>query len=960
MKKFLTVLLVIAVMFTFSFSSAMAKVEDYDSTLAKTHFDKAIADAKDGVEISLTAENAEVGKYFIDYDTIKAKKDEIWTEVERAERYGDVAAYVGNGGGNSLDNFLNATTKDDSDEGNAFKYDITMDLVKAQFEADKQEALDILNSLSTAEFSDKEMSSDIKTSIKGNNGDAYYTDTCRTYAEHVKHLISDAIKNVKDSDKNVNEDSIESYESAYETIYGSGVKALKIEKVGDSEDYDTDDESLVIEKFYEGSGEEKVGLGTYELNDDFVLWGSEKNTNSGEENYLETFKTAWVDGNDATTNAEIAKVKANIAVAYANYIRTSNADLDYAKNAKAILDYLADQEVTLETSSGQGIDLDAVFSTTEDAATAKSAIEEIESFEAKANSYATEKDSTGALVRDAEDVADLVTGAKIYTYASVYGINEDNWQKIDNWKDAGEALAAIANLYISLDSEELAYEKKVRETRVEEFLADAKENGTYYEKEYREIEAILAEYLNKVNAVTDLKDVDRYDKDYLGVETAGDLKEIAVGSGNNGYVGDYKTKAEVKKYVQDATTLDASAVSYADLVNQAITKSGSKFYLGNGGALISGNKSEQDYAKLYDALADMVGATDARTKASIEALSGQIVAMVQTLPTVDTVADAEDAYKDAIDALPTTAKIGDKALIDAAIKAVDDYEALSAADAEKDGLETAVMQYAYAFRNEMDAKAKAVSTTDKAANDTIVDEIDAFIDAYEDYADEGGVEKVFKDNGGVYQTSDLKKLTTNLDNIKSTAKTAVKNAVNSIPVTANLTEKDKATVENARKLYDAYVAEYTDYTDYAVTEGTCRNGFAAGQLASEFATLAKAEASLGMNYSPIENAKAYVQDLKIKARSAKTSKGIKVTVSADVQSLLNDGFTVEYKFYRSTKSNAKYGTAKIVKTENTYLNTAGTKGTKYYYKAKLVVKDKNGTVVATTPLTQCLYACRTF
>ena len=80
-----------------------------------------------------------------------------------------------------------------------------------------------------------------------------------------------------------------------------------------------------------------------------------------------------------------------------------------------------------------------------------------------------------------------------------------------------------------------------------------------------------------------------------------------------------------------------------------------------------------------------------------------------------------------------------------------------------------------------------------------------------------------------------------------------------------------------------------------------------------------------MNYNPVANAKAYVQDLKIKARSAKTSKGVKVTVSADVESLLDGGFTVEYKFYRSTKSNAKYGT-----------------------------------VVATTPLTQCLYACRRF
>ena len=50
----------------------------------------------------------------------------------------------------------------------------------------------------------------------------------------------------------------------------------------------------------------------------------------------------------------------------------------------------------------------------------------------------------------------------------------------------------------------------------------------------------------------------------------------------------------------------------------------------------------------------------------------------------------------------------------------------------------------------------------------------------------------------------------------------------------------------------------------------------------------------------------------------------------------------------------------ITKTTGTYTNTKGVKGTKYYYKAKLVVKNAEGEVVATTPLTQCLYATRTF
>ena len=43
-----------------------------------------------------------------------------------------------------------------------------------------------------------------------------------------------------------------------------------------------------------------------------------------------------------------------------------------------------------------------------------------------------------------------------------------------------------------------------------------------------------------------------------------------------------------------------------------------------------------------------------------------------------------------------------------------------------------------------------------------------------------------------------------------------------------------------------------------------------------------------------------------------------------------------------------------------YTNTAGKKGVKYYYKAKLVVKNAAGEVVAESPLKQCTYACRTW
>ncbi len=112
-----------------------------------------------------------------------------------------------------------------------------------------------------------------------------------------------------------------------------------------------------------------------------------------------------------------------------------------------------------------------------------------------------------------------------------------------------------------------------------------------------------------------------------------------------------------------------------------------------------------------------------------------------------------------------------------------------------------------------------------------------------------------------------------------------------------------------------------------------------------------------------QNAKAedLTKALKLTARSAKTAKGyIKVTLNADedaIKAIEDLGYTVKYKFYRSTKKAASYK-AKYEKAGKTYTNTSGTKGIKYYYKARVMVYDAEGTLVAKSALTQCKYACR--
>ena len=98
--------------------------------------------------------------------------------------------------------------------------------------------------------------------------------------------------------------------------------------------------------------------------------------------------------------------------------------------------------------------------------------------------------------------------------------------------------------------------------------------------------------------------------------------------------------------------------------------------------------------------------------------------------------------------------------------------------------------------------------------------------------------------------------------------------------------------------------------------------------------------------------------LKLMARSAKTAKkNIKVVVKGDLKAITDAGYTVKYKFYRSTKKSAGYK-AMLTKKAPTYFNTYGMKGTMYYYKARVMIYDKDGNFVAQTALKQCKYANR--
>ena len=154
--------------------------------------------------------------------------------------------------------------------------------------------------------------------------------------------------------------------------------------------------------------------------------------------------------------------------------------------------------------------------------------------------------------------------------------------------------------------------------------------------------------------------------------------------------------------------------------------------------------------------------------------------------------------------------------------------------------------------------------------------------------------------------------------------------------------------------FSTFEVEETERTSYS-------GGSGGGSVAPDTSKDDKSDDTTPAEEDKAAKVKELAKDLKLKASSSKTKKGnikVKLTVDADEIKAIEDlGYTVKYKFYRSTKKSASYK-AKFETAGKTYTNTSGKKGTRYYYKARVMVYDNEGTLITYTTLKQCRYACR--
>ena len=177
---------------------------------------------------------------------------------------------------------------------------------------------------------------------------------------------------------------------------------------------------------------------------------------------------------------------------------------------------------------------------------------------------------------------------------------------------------------------------------------------------------------------------------------------------------------------------------------------------------------------------------------------------------------------------------------------------------------------------------------------------------------------------------------------------------------------DKSFIDSIVKDTNAKLTIKTPFGDKTYTQEELKAMSEAATGSTVTVSIEKAAEPTDDAAAKIAKAKSIVKNMKLVARSSKTAKkNIKAVlksdakVTASIKEMKDLGFTVKYRFYRSTKKAASYKSTVTKKTAS-YTNTRGKKGTKYFYKVQVRVYDESGKLVAKTALKQCKYAARTW
>ena len=866
MKKFLTVLLVIAVMFTFSFGTAFAAfspVTDAEGTYA-ARVAKAEAEVLKALDNTLAtygkASSGYIVGFTIESDTYDSLLPEVKEELLKAIDTKTTALLAGTGVTGS-ETVAQLTAKY-TDGTNALSSVAAIDAVYAttkfvekavyaQFAVEQKKVLDKFETVDLNAFSN---------TTPANNPVTYY------------QAAYELLEGMKDTVKNAEIGALVNSTTVANAMNVINAEVAKVQPVQVNVGG-----SLVNTNVYEFT--------TAALANGIVVNGTTENIITKDDEAEGALGTA----------ANKATLKALVATNNANYLNTTpNADKDLAATYVSAYNFLIDEEVITTTGQIAAVSVFAPGAAYGHLMENDKLIDELNTFAA---TYKLEKDANGDLVRDAADVDEIVRLAKIDAYTHADAL----------WAGLADAKTAIVNATKDAGAVNLAFVKEVAKAAVADARDEAADN--YYPLE-----------LEKVNA--------KYDALVAAIEAATTEDAVRV---------QYAKIATAEAGIADMDDVDALFAAGgkldAEFVKQMTAATNYLAYLNNG--LTSKDAAYRNPATLRTALVEMFGENGARTVAEMKALADKAKEVVEALPTSGTIAAAKTELETAIKAVPKAANVtlADDAAIKKAFALMSDYMDLTGAAtmdatdiANAKVLKDAINPLYNATMLDLAKKLKAVDTTDKEALKALKAEIKAFNDLCK-----AGEEEIFDGKtkfdvvGG--NNVALDKINGALAKIRDAELKAVKDAITAIPVNPSI--ENKAAIEAARKLYDAFVAEYTVYDGF--------NDYNAAAAVTNFRELALAEATIEVMSE--DDAIAAVEGIKLTASSTakKGSITVKWTVTGDAAAA--DGFQV----WKSTKMNSGFKKA-FTTTKTSYKNTKGLKkGTRYYYKVRAykVVDGKN-------------------
>ena len=514
----------------------------------------------------------------------------------------------------------------------------------------------------------------------------------------------------------------------------------------------------------------------------------------------------------------------------------------------------------------------------------------IAQLEATATKYKAYTDANGNKVKDASAIDDVVAAAKTTAY------------KVDApWTGLAAAQASIINgcNAVTKDSAAVAAEKAAIEN---DRKAALQTSGTdnYYAPEAAKVNALFDALLAKVDAATSTAAVQAV---YTNNASVSGLSAIP-------------TKTQVKTSLEGMTSFGTNATSIAAYEN----------YLNAN--LNSASAGYRDFSALNDDFfADLYATNGARTDAEVAAQLSAAKAACDAVKTNEALATEKKAVEAQIAALPSTITAANADAVIAAYKAATAYNT----DANKTMATTDIANVAtlnLATKALHDALAKALQAEYAAlpTTTTVADKaaVKALLEKVNTFDDNCAAGEIFAGLGDLSSTAT--NLTDKLTAIRGLELAAVNSAIDALPL--NITIANKDAVEAARKAYDAYVKEYTDYTT-AAPSGYHQNA-AEDVTSTMYKSLSEAESQLAV---AVAAQAKLVQSYKITA-SSKAYKG-KMVIKWTVNGTAVTG--VKYQIYRSTQK--KSGFVKMFTTSKlTYTNTKNLKaGKTYYYKVRAYI-----------------------